>query len=215
MSSAIAMDKAMTKKLISAEGVDTAKWIMFDAVKGDKKEIEEKIGFPCVVKPCGCGSSVGVSIVENEEELESALKYAEEYESTVLIEEKIVGREFSIGVLDGEVLPPIEIIALSGFYDYKNKYQSGLTKEICPPDISAEEDTLLRSSAMKVFKILELGDYSRIDFILTKDKKAYCLEANTLPGMTPNSLLPQEAKAVGIDYDSLCEKIAYMAYNKH
>lgn len=211
--SAVAMDKALTKKIITCDGIDNAKWILFDISKDDSSRIIKEIGLPCVIKPCGCGSSVGVSIVETEDELEAALTYAAKYENNILIEEKITGREFSVGVLDGKVLPPIEIIALSGFYDYKNKYQSGCTKEVCPPDITEEETDVLQSSALKVFNSLGLKDYSRIDFILTRDKRAYCLEANTLPGMTPNSLLPQEAAAVGISYDELCLKIAVLAYN--
>ncbi len=186
-------------------GILTADWKCIDIKKNNDFS---GIIYPCVVKPCSCGSSVGVTIVENEAQLKIAIDYAKKYEEFVLIENKIEGREFSVGILDGEVLPPIEIRPINGFYDYKNKYQAGLTEEICPALISEEISGLLQESALKVHNTLRLGFYSRVDFILDKNNNAYCLEANTLPGMTPTSLLPQEAKAVGISYNELCDKIA-------
>lgn len=146
--------------------------------------------------------------MENEAELNTAVDCARQYEDFVVIEDKIDGREFSVGILDGKALPPIEIRPLNGFYDYKNKYQSGLTEEICPAEISETVCKLLQESALNVHKALRLGFYSRVDFILDENNDAYCLEANTLPGMTPTSLLPQEAAAVGITYNELCDIIA-------
>lgn len=126
----------------------------------------------------------------------------------ILIEEYIEGREFSVGIIDGKALPVIEIIPKAGFYNYKNKYQSGNTIEICPADISHEKTLYMQKIAEKAYQILRLSIYARIDFIMcNKNGEIYCLEANTLPGMTPTSLIPQEAKAMGIDYPSLCEKI--------
>jgi D-alanine-D-alanine ligase len=150
---------------------------------------------------------VGVSIVHDERELEDALRAAFAYEDRVLVEKKIVGREMTVGILQGRTLPPVEIIPKCGFYDYKNKYQSGMTDEICPPDITEEEGRILSDAALKVAETLRLGSYGRVDFILS-DGVPYCLEANTLPGMTPLSLLPREAAAAGIPYDDLCEIIA-------
>ena len=124
-----------------------------------------------------------------------------------------MGREFSVGVLDGRVLPPIEIVINEGFYDYKNKYQ-GKTLEICPAELSDAQNARVSELAMRVFNALSLDCYARIDFILADDGDFYCLEANSLPGMTPNSLLPQEARAVGIDYDALCETIARLGFEK-
>lgn len=144
-------------------------------------------------------------------QLAQAVDRARKYEQTVLIEEKIEGREFSVGVLDGKALPAIEIIPRAGFYDYKNKYQAGLTEEVCPADIPAETETDLRTAALRVHRALRLGSYSRVDFILRADGAAFCLEANTLPGMTPTSLLPQEAAAAGISYDELCQRIVELA----
>lgn len=205
----LAMDKDITKKLLRADGIPTADWITVD-LKTDA--LPEKADLPCVVKPCSCGSSVGISIVNTEEELKSALEEAKKYEDLILIEKKIPGREFSVGVLDGEALPPIEIIPKSGFYDYKNKYQAGATEEICPAELTEEETAAVQALAVRVAKVLRLGTYCRIDFILHPEEKTfYCLEANTLPGMTPNSLLPQEAQAAGIDYDRLCRTIVDLA----
>lgn len=206
--SLLAMDKDITKRLLVNEGINTAKWLMFDFACNNTNDVENAIGYPCVVKPCSCGSSVGVSRVNTRDELENALALAAKYESKILIEKKITGREFSLGILNDKPLPPIEIIPQSGFYDYKNKYQSGLTKEVAPADLSEEDTARIQSAALKVHNTLHLKGYSRIDFILDEETNEFvCLEANTLPGMTPTSLLPQEANAAGISYDELCEMI--------
>lgn len=210
----LAMDKDLTKKLLIQSGIPTAEWILFDAKQNDYGMITEKISLPCIVKPCSCGSSIGVSIVESADELKSALTAAQKYEENILIEKKILGREFSVGVLNGKALPPIEIIPLAGFYDYKNKYQKGLTREICPAKLPDKQAETVQQLALAVHKTLRLGDYSRVDFILKEDGEFVCLEANTLPGMTPTSLLPQEAKAIGIGYEELCEKIASFPLNR-
>lgn len=205
--SLLAMDKDLTKKLLVGEGIPTAESVTVTSGNADIRYIIEKTGLPCVVKPCSCGSSVGVSIVSDIDGLKNALDAAFAFENRVLIEKKITGREMTVGVLGGKALPPVEIIPKCGFYDYKNKYQSGMTDEICPPDITEEEAAVLSASALKVAEALRLGTYCRVDFILTEDGTAYCLEANTLPGMTPLSLLPREAAAVGIGYDELCQTI--------
>ena len=148
-------------------------------------------------------------MADTPKELEAALDAARKYEDMVLIEEKITGREFSVGILNGKALPVIEIRPLSGFYDYENKYQQGMTEEICPAQISVSLRELLQAQAEKVHQILRLGFYSRVDFLVDEQGRPYCLEANTLPGMTPQSLLPQEAAAQGISYRELCERIAF------
>lgn len=202
--SLLAMDKDVTKRLLRENHILTADWTYVDLNEPlDLSAVE----YPCVVKPCSCGSSIGVSIVENEPQLLEAVDGAKKYEDHVILERKIEGREFSVGILDGEALPVIEIKPLSGFYDYKNKYQKGLTEEICPADLSEDVRELLQSSALAVHKALRLGFYARVDFILDRDSNAFCLEANTLPGMTPTSLLPQEALVAGISYGELCERI--------
>lgn len=203
--SLLAMDKDLSKRMMRDNGILTADWKYIDITNNDNLD---DVKFPCVVKPCSCGSSVGVTIVENETQLNTAIDSARKYENFVVIEDKIDGREFSVGILDGKALPPIEIRPLNGFYDYKNKYQSGMTEEICPAEISDNVCRFLQESALKVHRALRLGFYSRVDFILDESNNAYCLEANTLPGMTPTSLLPQEAAAVGITYNELCDIIA-------
>ncbi len=212
--SLLAMDKDLTKRMLTLANIPNAPWILFDAAHDDAARVQREIGLPCVVKPCSCGSSVGVSIVETEEALTEALAFARQYEPLVLIEKKIVGREFSIGILDGEALPAIEIIPKSGFYDYKNKYQGGCTTEICPAPLTEDEVSRLAAAAKAVFAALRLESYARIDFILDAQGTFWCLEANTLPGMTPTSLMPQEAAAVGISYPELCDRIAHLAYAK-
>ena len=205
--SLLAMDKDLSKKLLRDGGIPTPDSMTFRRADYSEEALLERIGLPCVVKPCSCGSSVGVSIVSTREELSSAVSAAFALEDRVLIEKKIIGREMTVGILNGRALPPVEIVPRSGFYDYKNKYQPGMTDEFCPPDITPEEDRLLADAALKTASLLRLGSYCRIDFILS-DGIPYCLEANTLPGMTPLSLLPREAAAVGIGYDELCEIIA-------
>jgi len=210
--SAIAMDKDFTKRIINDGGVLTAKWVrVTDDMKS--QDIIEKLDFPMVVKPSNGGSSVGVSIVNSEEELSQALSLAREYDKKILVEEYVKGREFSVGILEGKALPPIEIIPKEGFYDYKNKYQAELTEEICPAELSEEETKVLQEAALKSHQLLMLRGYSRVDFIRKAEGKFVFLEVNTLPGMTPTSLLPQEAKAVGIEYNDLCNRIVKLEMN--
>jgi len=212
--SLLAMDKDISKKMFVGAGVNTPEWMYISAKQVDIDEIEQRIGYPCVVKPCCCGSSVGISIPENRAELENALKKAEKYEDSILIEKKISGREFTVGILDGEVLPAVEIIPTEGFYDYKNKYQAGKTVELCPAPIDDDLMAILAEQTRLAFDALRLSGYSRFDYIVDKDGKPWCLEANTRPGMTPTSLLPQMAAAVGISYGKLCCKIVDLALKK-
>lgn len=207
--SLLAMDKDLSKRLMAAAHILTPAWQRLDL---QANEIPASVSYPCVVKPCSCGSSVGVTMAQNAEDLQNALVLARKYEDTVIIEERIEGREFSVGILAGRALPVIEIKPVTGFYDYKNKYQKGLTEEICPAELSPEMRELLQSSALRVYETLRLGFYSRVDFIVDKFGRAHCLEANTLPGMTPTSLLPQEASAEGIPYEELCEQIVLGAF---
>lgn len=197
-----AMDKHLAKLLMRDCGIPTPGWKLYT-----KEEAGEPFSFPCVVKPCGCGSSVGVALVDNQEQWEQALRNAFAYEDRILAEVKIIGREFSVGILGGKALPAIEIIPRTGFYDYENKYQPGMTEEICPARLTEKEAADMEETALLVHGVLGLGYYSRVDFLMERDGSLYCLEANTLPGMTPFSLLPQEAKAVGISYEELCEVI--------
>ena len=212
--SLLAMDKDISKKMFVGAGVNTPEWLFVSAKNADIAVIEEKIGYPCVVKPCSCGSSVGISIVDDRAGLEIALAEAERYEDSILVEKKIEGRELTVGILDGEVLPAIEIIPTEGFYDYKNKYQAGKTLEICPAPISDEIKTALEEQTRRAFEALRLSGYSRFDYIVDANGDTWCLEANTLPGMTPTSLLPQMAQATGMTYGALCSKIVELALKK-
>ena len=199
--SILAMDKILTKKILEHDNIKTPKWHLLKNVR------KENIKFPVVVKPANNGSSIGVSIANNLEEFEVAIIECEKYKDEIIIEEYIKGREFSVGILDKTALPPIEIIPKAGFYDYKNKYQEGKTIEICPPKISQDKIKEMQQIAIKVHNALLLGAYSRIDFILDENGNFNVLEANSLPGMTKTSLLPQEALVTGITYEDLCEKI--------
>jgi len=209
--SLLAMDKDLSKLLMRQNQILTPHWKIINSDFENTDTLMNQLKLPYVIKPCSCGSSVGVSIVRSKEEFFSAINYAMKYESTVMVEEMIEGREFSIGVLEGEALPIIEIIPHEGFFDYENKYQAGMTQEICPAVLSEEVAKKMKNTALQVHALLRLGSYSRIDFIVDNDHNIFCLEANTLPGMTPTSLLPQEAEAAGISYTDLCDRIAKAA----
>lgn len=213
LGSALAMDKGMAKKIFHAAGIPTPKG--YTVTPQTVRPVPEEIGFPCVVKPCCGGSSVGVSIPNNAQEYDEALQEAFRYENEVVVEEFIRGREFSAGVIAGEPLPIIEIIPKSGFYDYKTKYQAGMAQDVCPAVLEEEQTRQMQNWAVEVYRELKLEVYGRIDFLLDAQGNMYCLEANTLPGMTPVSLLPQEAKAVGIEYPDLCERIIKEALRKY
>ena len=210
ISSAISMSKELTKKVLVPDGIPMPKGVALK--KGHKIEY---VPYPCVVKPCCGGSSVGVSIVSNEEEFKSALTEAFSYEDNILVEEYIKGREFSVGVLDGKALPVIEIEPLEGFYDYKNKYKAGATKETCPAVLPKEVSEKMQRWAEKACESAGVTTYARVDQLLTEEGNIYCLEINTLPGMTGTSLLPQEAKAAGISYDELTEKIIEISLRRY
>ncbi|MDO4292435.1 MAG: D-alanine--D-alanine ligase [Eubacteriales bacterium] len=208
VSSALAMDKCLAKELFVQNGIPTPAG--FRLRKG--QTISEKPQFPCVVKVSSGGSSIGVSIVEGPQDYEAALADAFLYGDEVIVEQYIKGKELTCCVLDGKALPIVEIAPKAGFYDYKNKYQAGSTVELCPAPISAEATKRVQEISERVFSALRLHKYARMDFMMDGEENVYCLEANTLPGMTPTSLIPQEAAAVGIGYEQLCQKIIDMAF---
>ncbi|HBN83417.1 MAG TPA: D-alanine--D-alanine ligase [Clostridiales bacterium] len=202
----LAMDKDIAKRLMCQSGIPTAEWIIFkDSMS--PQSIIDRIGLPCVVKPCSAGSSIGVSIATNMDQLIKAIDDAMNIEHRVIIEKLVRGREFSVGILNGDALPVIEIKPKTGFYNYKNKYQKGMTDENCPANLPKSDTVRVQNLAIMVHRTLQLGPYSRIDFIQNTEGEFICLEANTLPGMTPTSLLPQEALAAGITYEELCNRI--------
>lgn len=210
LSSAIALDKDMTKRLVFDQpGVVTPKWETVDCGREPLDDIVARTQLPVVVKPLASGSSIGVYIAHTEQELRRALEENRAMGGRTVLEQFICGREFSVAVLEDRVLPCIEIIPKQGFYDYENKYQAGATEEICPAQIPEDWEQRMGQAALTVFRTLGLSVYSRADFIVTEDGTPYFLEINTLPGMTPTSLVPQEAAAVGIGYGELCERIIH------
>ncbi|MDR1482001.1 MAG: D-alanine--D-alanine ligase [Synergistaceae bacterium] len=210
----LAMDKDLAKQIMKHNGIPTADWRMVVAGAADGKSLTDELGLPLVVKPCRNGSSIGVSMADDLAGLNAAISTASRYETRLLVERKITGREFSVGILDGMPLPVIEIKPKRGFYNYENKYQAGASEEICPAELSGRLTDELRGWALKTHQALKLGSYSRIDFMLDEDNRPFCLEANTLPGLTPTSLLPREAAAAGISFEDLCDRIAKMGFSR-
>ncbi len=206
LGSALAMDKDLTKQLASLAGVRTPKWRIASYSREPIEQMAASAQLPCVVKPVDSGSSIGVAIAHTHEELILALEKNRPL-GRVILEQYVKGREIQVGVLGGRALPSIEIIPKHGFYDYENKYVAGAAVEICPAPIDPKTEEILRETALKIHLLLGLKTYSRADFILDEAGEAYFLEINTLPGMTPTSLMPQEAAAVGIDYKALCQMI--------
>lgn len=207
--SALAMDKAVSKELFVRAGIPTPDCVVL------RKGQRAAYSFPSIVKPCSNGSSIGVKKAFSQAQLDEAVDEAFRYEDVILVERFHQGREFTCGVLGREVLPPAEVIPKGDFYDYAHKYQNGLITEICPARISEEMRSSLCELSLRVFDALCLSGYARMDFIYDEsDGKFYCLEANTLPGLTPTSHLPQMAKAVGMSYEALCMKIIDLALAK-
>lgn len=207
LGSAIAMNKDYTKLLARTEGIRTPAWRTVELTPEEMRQAEETTALPCVVKIPNGGSSVGVYLCDTREELAQGLRQCCRFGSTAIVEQFVKGREFACGVLDGQALPPIEIIPREGFYNYRNKYQAGATLEVCPAQIDPGADEVMRAAALQVHELLRLVAYSRSDFILDRNNKPWFLEVNTLPGLTPVSLLPQEAAAAGISYGQVCSKI--------
>jgi D-alanine-D-alanine ligase len=166
---------------------------------------------PLIVKPSKQGSTVGLSVVRDIGQLWPAIEEAAKYDDEVMVEQFIPGRELTVGILGDEALPVGEIIPVHEIYDYECKYTAGMAKEIFPADLTAEETTTVQELARRAFRALKLRGYARIDFRMSPDGMFYCLEANTLPGMTALSLIPQAAAAAGISFPELCERIVQLA----
>ncbi|MDO4273968.1 MAG: D-alanine--D-alanine ligase [Eubacteriales bacterium] len=215
LSSAMAMDKGITKQLFMMNNIPTPKGVAMPVTAASRNLKDLGMEFPVVVKTCCGGSSVGVYITGNQKEYEEALDNAYSYENEVVVEEYIKGREFSVAVVDGEAYPVIEIAPLEGFYDYKNKYQAGSTVETCPAELSPELTERMQRFAVEAAKALSLEGYCRLDFMMRENGDMFCLEANTLPGMTPTSLIPQEAQVLGMDYPTLCEELIKVSMKKY
>lgn len=212
LGSGIAMDKDVTKRLLRDAQVPTLPWRVARAPSFayDPDTIEDLVGMPCVVKPSREGSSVGLHVVRDREELAAAVADASQYDTEVMIERYAKGRELTVGILGEQPLPPVEIRPKKGIYDYESKYTPGMTEYLCPAPLDEEVTAELQMYAVRAFRVMKLRGYARIDFILAKEQ-LWCLEANTLPGMTATSLLPKGAAAAGIAFPDLCDRIARTA----
>lgn len=215
LSSAMAMDKGVTKWMFQMKGVPVPGGVTMKRHTRKEDLAELGLAFPVVVKTCCGGSSIGVYIVKDQEEYMKALDAAFVYEEEVVVEEFIQGTEYTVAVVDGKAYPVVQIVPCQGFYDYENKYKPGAVKEKCPAPISSELTRRLQDYAVQGYRALGLESYARLDFIVTDDEKIYCLEANTLPGMTPTSLIPQEAAVLGMDYPTLCEELIRVSEKKY
>lgn len=211
LGSALAIDKDVAKRVLRDAGIMVPAWIMAPATAD---QVAATVGFPCIVKPAIEGSSVGLSLVKNPADLPAAIADAERWDREVMIETFIAGRELTVGVLGDRALPVIEIIARHELFDYECKYTPGMAEEF-PAELPQPLDAALKVAALAAHRALKLRGYSRIDFRAAGNGDIFCLEANTLPGMTAGSLIPKAARAAGMAFPDLCEAIATLAVDAH
>ena len=212
LGSAVAWDKDIAKRLFMAAGVPTPEWLMVPATA---EQVAEQLGFPVIVKPVGQGSTVGLTLVNSATELDAAIAVAAQFDASVMIERFIDGRELTVGVLDGVALAVGEIVPAAGpIFDYAAKYQAGAAEEIFPADLPAATTARVQELGLEVHRALKLDDYSRVDFRMDRDGGIWCLEVNTLPGLSSGSLLPRSAAATGIEFAELCERICRAALSR-
>jgi D-alanine-D-alanine ligase len=219
LASALAMNKSVAKKIFEREDILTPRWILLGSsdlsdVSKIGNKIKQDLGFPVVVKPDDQGSTVGFSKVDKEEELGSAIDLAKEFSDKILIEEFIDGRELTVAILDELPLPVVEIVPEHGIYDYQCKYTKGKSRYICPAKLSEEKTKQIQRIGLKAFKSLGCESYARVDFRYSSRGTFYCLEVNSLPGMTATSLVPMAAKQAKIDFPELVDRIAKTALRK-
>jgi len=220
LASAAAMDKLISKKIFIASGISTPDYfIKASSDISDEAEligeVNKSFGFPVVVKPNDQGSSVGLDISREAVSLFEIAKKAALYADKVLFEQYIPGRELTVGILDGQILPVVEMRPHEGFYDYKHKYTAGMTEYLCPAPLETDEAQKVRELGWQAYQALNCAGYARVDFRMSPEGQFYCLEVNTLPGMTATSLVPKAAKAAGIEFPQLLERIAFSALNRH
>lgn len=213
LASALALDKDLSKRLFRAAGVPVAPWFMTPPAVAPE-DVAGVLGWPVIVKPSKLGSSVGLSLVKQAKALGAAIELAARFDDEVMVEQYVPGRELTVGVLGDMPLPVGEIIPTHDLFDYETKYVPGMSREIFPAQLAAAASRQLQEYALQAHRALKLGGYSRVDFRLNGDGDIFCLEANALPGMTATSLLPQAARAAGIEFGDLCERICRLARNK-
>jgi D-alanine-D-alanine ligase len=209
--SRIAFDKVLTKQRCIETGVPTAKFLV---VASEKAALPKDLQLPLVVKPVRQGSSIGLQFVERAADWQSALAEALKFDSEVLVEEKIIGRETTVGILDGEALPVVEVRPKAGTYDYRNKYTAGCTEYFCPADYDAATTSKIQAAALGAFHAIGGRDYARVDVMVRAAGEPVVLEVNTLPGMTETSLLPKAAAAAGLNYSELCRRMVDLALRR-
>lgn len=212
LGSAMAMDKDISKRLFEAAGVPTPAWLMAPATR---QQVADHVGFPAVVKPSKQGSTVGLTVVKDPAQLEAAIEDAFHFDDEVIIERFIPGRELTVPVMGEAALPVGEIIARHEIFDYECKYQPGMAEEIFPADLDEAQARRVQDLALRGHRALKLRGYSRIDFRMDHEGAFWCLEANTLPGMTSASLFPKGAAAAGIPFPELCERLCTLAQSEH
>jgi D-alanine-D-alanine ligase len=205
LASGMTMNKVISKKIMLQSDIPTAAFKEALRVDGAKQTMP--FGFPMIVKPTSGGSSVGMTIAHNQDELESGLAEAFRFDPSAIVEEFITGREFSLGVVNGHALPAIEIKVHDGWYDFEHKFQPGHTDFVTPPELDEDTHKRMQAIAVRTLEVLELQNYARVDFLLDANNNIFVIEANNLPGMTPLSLLPQEAEADGMTYEELVDSI--------
>jgi D-alanine-D-alanine ligase len=216
LSCGLAMNKAMSKRLFEHAGIPTPRWMALPASAGTLalEDIEPMGGLPAVVKPNDQGSTVGLSIVREPEELASAFAEAARHSDLILVETYIPGRELTVAMLGEEPLPVVEIIPQGGFYDYEHKYTPGASRYEVPAQIPEELARRIQELGQRAFQVLGCSGVGRVDLRLSPDNRPYILEVNTVPGMTPTSLVPMAAQAVGISYDELVQRMVEMAVQR-
>lgn len=218
--SSLAFDKIKSKLICSSAGVLTPNWTLVYRkdidMEGLGREVKDVVGKQLVVKPNSQGSTIGLTIIKdgNTHDIEDAIKLAAKYSDTVLIEEYIAGREITVGIVGGEVLPVIEIVTEDGFYDYEHKYSKGKTNYICPAEISDDIAEFTQNMAMTLYKAIGSSGFARIDFRLDDEGQPFCLELNSIPGFTSQSLVPMAAKQIGIEFPELCQILIDIALEK-
>ena len=211
LASGIAMDKAMTKRMMVSAGIPTPGWELLSYGEADIPRLAAELPMPSVIKATTGGSSLGVFLPEDRTALADALRKVGAYGGQVLREDRIRGRELTVGVLGDRALPAVEILPAAGEFDYEAKYQAGGAREVCPAPITAAEQAEAGRLALLLHRTIGLEVYSRTDFLLDGEGRFWCLEVNSLPGLTPASLVPKEAAAVGMGYEELCEEIVRMS----
>jgi D-alanine-D-alanine ligase len=209
--SAIAMDKDTTKRLLLSAGVQTPDWLMASCSPDD---VEARLGMPVIVKPNKQGSTVGLSLVKEAAALKEAVSEAFRHDDEVMSEAFVAGREFTVGILEDRALAVGEIRLAGEVFDYASKYQPGGAEELFPAPLSPAETRMVQELALRAHRACKLRDYSRVDFRLDADGKFWCLELNSLPGLTPTSLFPQSAAAAGIGFPELCERLCLLAVRR-